>query len=227
MNSAMDQFGVVMTIVERPDQVEWAVQRLRRIYESVPLTLISDGDDNPRYPMIADAYGGTYQRGKRLKTPKHGAKWWERVFRAGLTQETPFVLKIDPDTSFNRPIRHWPEFDCFGTVTCRGSGQEHIQGGIQGFRRSAIEKIVASGICLRREFQDVAYWAWDSLFVPKWREQQYLSTDQLLRRVLLETSLSWGDWSEVRSWWMSAPSDPERFAITHAHKWMALSHRLT
>lgn len=221
------EFGVVMTIVERPDQVEWAVQRLRIVYPKVPFTIISDGLHQERYARIAEMYRGIYQQGEKLKIPVRGAEWWQRTFLAGLAMETQHVIKIDPDTSFNRTIASWPDFDCFGTVACRGSNREHVQGGVQGFQRSAIEKIVASGICLKPEFRDVEYWAWDRSSVPLLKRTKYLSTDQTLRRILLELKLQWGSWSEVRSLFGHAPQNPQKYAISHAHKWISLAERLT
>lgn len=49
---------MVMTVVERPEQVEWAVQHLRTMGPEVPFTLISDGRHEERYARIAEAYGG-------------------------------------------------------------------------------------------------------------------------------------------------------------------------
>ena len=220
-------FGVVMVVVERPDQVEWSIQRLRVVYPMVPITLISDGQHQPRYERIAEVYGGRYQRGEKLKRPERGAEWWQRTFEAGLEFGTPYVLKVDPDTRFNRPIASWPEFECFGTVIDAGTSREHIQGGVQGFRRTAVERIVASGICLRPEFRDVAFWSWDPASTEEWRRGGYLSTDQTLRRILLELDLAWGSWPEVISSFLATPPDADGYAISHAHKWMQLQDRRT
>lgn len=213
------EFGVVMTVVERPEQVEWAVQRLRAVHRDAPFILISDGHHEDRYEKIAEAYGGDYQRGERLKIPERGAEWWQRAFEAGLALGTPHVLKVDPDTGFNRPIASWPEFDCFGTVACRGSDREHVQGGVQGFRRSAVERIAASGFCRDARFHEVAFWAWDKAQVQNWTKARYLSTDQTLRVILMELGLTWGSWAEVKSWFNATPPDWANFAISHSHKW--------
>ena len=155
--------------------------------------------------------------------PERGAEWWERTFKAGLALGTEYILKVDPDTRFNRPIASWPEFDCFGTVTCLGSDREHVQGGVQGFRRGAVERIVASGLCLNPRFREVAFWAWDPGMVREWTRTGYLSTDQTLRVLLLELGLTWGDWPEVVSWFGAAPQDWANYAISHAHKWQKLA----
>ena len=122
-----------MTVVERPEQVEWAIQHLREGAPDVPFTLISDGKDDERYGRIASVYGGRYIRGEKLKVPSCGAEWWQRTLEVGLELGTEFVLKVDPDTRFNRAIEQWPEWDCFGTVACRGSNREHVQGGCRVF----------------------------------------------------------------------------------------------
>ncbi len=186
-----------MTVVERPEQVEWAIQNLRAVEPEVPFTLISDGKDEALYARIAEVYGGRYVLGEKLKTPMRGAEWWERTFQAGLAMGTEYILKVDPDTRFNRAIAEWPEWDCFGTVACAGSEREHVQGGVQGFRRSAVEQIVTSGICRDERFLEVAFWAWDKGMVGEWIRTGYLSTDQTLRVILLELGIQWGGWSEV------------------------------
>ena len=219
-DAACGDFGVVMTVVEPPAQVEWAVRRLRAVSPEAPLVLISDGVHDERYDGIATHYGGRYERGEKLKTPERGAEWWQRTFSAGRALGTRYVLKVDADASFNRPIRWWPDYDCFGTVAWGGSDREHVQGGAQGFSRAAVERILDSRICLRAEFRQVDYWSWDAGATGHWEREKYLSTDQTLRRILMELGMRWGEWPEVKSWYLHTPPDAADFAISHAHKAM-------
>lgn len=98
---------------------------------------------------------------------------------------------------------------------------------MQGFRRSAVKKILASGICLRPEFREVEYWAWDPAAISGWKKARYLSTDMTLRRILIELGIQWGEWQEVKSWFESKPPDFAKYAISHARKWVELEERRT
>lgn len=210
--------GVVMTVVEPPEKVAWALRHLRAVYPDAPAAVISDGVDNAGYAEVAMRYGADYIRGERLKVIDAGARWWQRAFEAGLALGTRHILKVDPDTRFNRPARYWPEEDCFGYHLGPGMIGEHLQGGVQGFQRSAVGRIVESGICLRDEFKKVAYWTFHEGEGEGFERDGYLSTDRLLMRILNELKMSRTYWTEVVSHWGPAPADAERYAISHAHK---------
>lgn len=66
-------------------------------------------------------------------------------------------------------------------------------------------------------------WAWDASQIAEWKRDGYLSTDQTLRCILLELGIPWGAWPDVISWYLHTPA--ERYAISHAHKWMQLRER--
>ncbi len=209
--------GVVMTVVEPPEKVAWALRHLRAVYPNAPAVVISDGVDYG-YAEVTAKYGATYISGERLKVLDAGARWWQRAFEEGLALGTRHILKVDPDTRFNRPARHWPKEDCFGFHIGPGMVGEHIQGGVQGFQRSAVERIVKSGICLRDEFKKVAYWAFTAGEGECFERDGYLSTDRLLMRILKELGMSRTHWHEIVSHWGPAPADAERYAISHWHK---------
>jgi hypothetical protein len=175
--------------------------------------------DNDEYAVVSAKFGATYIRGERLKVIEAGALWWQRVFEAGLSLGTRHILKVDPDTRFNRPARDWPTEDCFGHHIGRpGIVGEHIQGGVQGFQRIAVERIVNSGICKKADFKNVAYWAFTAGECTHFEKERYLSTDRLIMRILNELGMSRCHWREVVSNWGPAPADAERYAISHAHK---------
>jgi GR25 family glycosyltransferase involved in LPS biosynthesis len=218
LSPPMADVGVVMAVVEPPEKVAWALRHLRAVYPTAPVAVISDGVDNEGYAPVCAQYGAVYVRGERLKVPAAGGRWWQRTLEAGLGMGTRYVLKVDPDTRFNRPVRSWPAADCFGNLLGEGKRGELIQGGIQGFQRSAVERIVTSGICLREEFRDVQSWAFTDKERAKFERENYLSTDRVLIRVLKDLGMSREHWHEVVSPWGPAPADAERFAISHWHK---------
>jgi hypothetical protein len=211
-------FCIVMTIVESPEKVAWALRHLRAVYPTVPTVLISDGVEEPRYAEIATQYQADYILGEKLKVLEKGGQWWQRAFEAGLAFGTRHILKVDPDTRFNRPILHWPDADCFGTISGKGQNWEHIQGGVQGFSRSAAETMANSGRCLCPSYCAVETWAWGEKEREEMKRDNYLSTDRVLMRLLREHGLRWENWPEVMSLWERAPENAEHYAISHAHK---------
>jgi hypothetical protein len=219
--------GVVMTVVEPPEKVAWALRHLRSVYPAAPVAVISDGVDDAGYAAACAVYGARYIRGERLKITAAGGLWWQRTFEAALVMGTRYVLKVDPDTRFNRPVRVWPAADCFGNHVGLGEIGEHIQGGVQGFQRSAVERMIASGICLREELRDVGAWAFTEGERVYFERENYLSTDRVLVRVLKDLGMSLEHWREIVSNWGPAPADAERYAISHAHKPGVLDYSTT
>src|SRR5688572_3646544 len=120
MSSFPNNFGVVMSIVERPKQVEWCLQQIRAIYPEIPIIVISDGYDNPEYPGVTDRYATKLIKGEKLKRASSGGAWWARTLLHGLSMGTEYLLKIDPDTKFQRPIVSWPTSDIAGTLLQKG-----------------------------------------------------------------------------------------------------------
>lgn len=208
-----------MTVVERPAQVAWCLHHLRTVYPDIPVTVLSDGTGYPQYPAISSQYGARFLKGDRLKRASKGGQWWERTLSSAWETGADFVLKIDPDTKFQRPIQVWPETDIAGTLTGARQRFEHIQGGVQLFRRRAIERLLESKYFQREELYRSEYYAWGKDLLNHARRTDYLCTDAMLKKAKADMGLTWGPWSEVCSKWKSLPARHQHFAVTHPHKW--------
>ena len=214
-------FSVVMTLVERPVQLEWCLHHLRLIYPDIVVTVISDGNGYPEYPGICAEYHAQFVKGEKLKRAACGGRWWLRTLTHGLETGTDYMIKIDPDTKFQRRIGVWPSHDIFGTLTGRGKHWEHIQGGVQGFARSTVVRLIETEYFADSALCDPATYAWSSTLLEHARKSNYLCTDAMLRSAKRALKLSWGDWTEVCSRWRGLPADKSRYAITHPHKWQS------
>ena len=162
-----------------------------KCYPPHNLIMISDGD-----PARYDYYDVTY--GKHLKKGNTGALWVERFMRRFLDTGAEYLIKVDTDTVFHRPIRSLPKADYFGTRSPAIERGSFIQGGIIGFSRSICERIVSSEILLQH----------------RWKAYHYQATDFIIRDVMYEFSVIPKMWNEVCSRWKN-PAVNRDYALTH------------
>lgn len=201
---------------EGGEQLRWFLGNLRRAYPSMPVFVISDGHDDPSYSHVCNDFGADYIAGNCLKRLSCGALWWDRFFRHIQAYPFEFAFKVDPDTKIIRPFRRFPPFDIFGTKEGR-----NIQGGIQGFSRSAVNKIIERDLCRSSRYQDVVRWTRADA-TQKVRE--YIdatgrtSTDFLLMDIARRLGLACGNWLEVDSQWKRNRPFRSDVAATHPHK---------
>ena len=212
-----------MTVVESVEQVAWCLENIRRLYPEVPISVVSDGVDRPNYPRLVERFNVDYVRGEKLKLASKGGAWWQRVLGIGHSQNTDFVMKIDPDTKFQRGIEHWPNCDIAGTIS-GGKRREHIQGGIQLFTRQTVIRLLDSRFFEDDVLRDPITYAWDKQLLQHARKTGYLCSDAMLRAAKLSLRLKWCNWSEVHSSWKTLPKDLGKYAVTHPHKRKGDSH---
>ncbi len=217
-------FGVVMTVVERPAQLRWCLQHLRQVYPTIPVEIISDGAGHPEYSTVCEEYSAHFTQGERLKRASQGGGWWHRTIKHAAKTCADFVMKVDPDTKFQRPIRAWPLWDIAGTVSGFRSGYEHVQGGAQLISRKAIRGLIASRIFEAPELCDPSVYAWDNHLRDCAIAKDYLCTDAMLKHAIQRIGLTWGNWPEVESNWKWLPREHEHYAVTHPHKWQTPVH---
>jgi len=206
-------FGVTV-YEESPEQLSWCLGHVRRAYPQAAVFVISDGTDVPGFRDACTEYAASYLPGERLKTLENGAKWWERFFAAASMYKADYVFKVDPDTQVHRPFRDFPPLDVFGSY----DGGGRIQGGIQGFGRSAVETILQSGICLDPAYADASTWATEDGVRGYVRSLGQISTDFVLAHMVQRLRLTCGDWPEVHSMWRNDHPFRRGVAATHPHK---------
>ena len=216
-------FAVIMTLVERPMQLKWCLHHLRLVYPAVEVVVISDGTGYPEYSDICAKYRARFVKGDRLKRAECGGRWWLRTLTHGLTLGTEYLVKIDPDTKFQREIAFWPTWDIFGTLSGRGTKWEHIQGGVQGFSRSTIVRLMESEFFNDHALCDPATYVWSEALLLHAKKKNYLCTDAMLQYAKKRLKLTWGDWSEASSRWRGLPANVAKYAVTHPHKWQSLT----
>jgi hypothetical protein len=205
-------FGVTV-YREPPTQLDDCLARVRAVYERESVFVISDGNDDRGYRECCRRHRAGYYPGERLKVATCGAQWWQRFFEIALARPADFVFKMDADTWLHRPFAGFPKWDVFGTV----DRDFEIQGGMQGFRRSTVQKIVTSGICLDPVYKDPARWG-PPRTVKYTQSTGQISSDHSLAHIVRRLGLTWGDWAEVDCQWRKSREFRDGVAASHPHK---------
>ncbi len=193
---------------------------LRRHYPAARVILRSDGDPDPRLPILAQRYRVDFREEAHLFGIENGGAVLERMFELFLERPTRYLFKIDPDTVIHRRFRHLPSRSgLFGT---RQGDEEtpSIQGGCMGFTRDAAERILRSGMLRDRRLCDPATFVDDSPYFFRMAHRAarcgLASFDWGLAWIAGELGISMFAFDEVNSGWGQAPPNPNtRYAVTH------------
>lgn len=214
-------FLPVLTVYHESEaQVRWHLDSYRRVYPQQPLLMIDDGSGNPRWPQLAQEYGVQFRGSQRLKGLESGALWWQRFFLMGLEADgdVDYLVKVDPDTTWHRPLRYLPSAGFFGCVLGQGP-LLHVQGGFQGFNHAAARQILDSHEAEKPAYRDTRHWAWGPAGEGFWRGNRQMSTDWTIKKIAITLGIPMTHYDEVNSHWHVEPANPEqRYAVTHPHK---------
>lgn len=207
------------------DDAFLCLESLRRIYPTSRVVMVSDGDDDARWPFLAADFNIEYSKGAPLYGLEHGGQMLKRMLVDGLAKPCSYIFKIDTDTHVHRRFRFLPS-GCvvFGTHEHQTEilhvplNPPNVQGGFNGYTRQAAQKILDSGLLdkaemldWKRTYADVP----DALFTVEQRGK--ISSDFQLRYVCKRLQILTFDFSEVRSHFMKIPKIGD-FAVSHPHK---------
>lgn len=126
-----------ITSYEDSDLAVKSIAALRKLYPTATIVFLSDLPPN------------------RLKLPQFCGAWTERWMKAALGTDAEIIVKIDPDTRAFVAATEFPGADIFGQIAKNGiyySVKGVIHGAAIGFQRSAVEKIVQSGLLLDKKY---------------------------------------------------------------------------
>jgi hypothetical protein len=203
-----------------------SITDVRRVFPGVRLLLVSDGDDDPRWPVLAARARADYVRGDWLYGLEHGGRIVQRMLALHLERPTPWLIRIDTDTRVHRRFRWLPLGTCvFGTLERETYTHRQrldppcVQGGFLGFTVSAVERLSASRLYESHSLCDPsATWA-DTQDVMERASGGRVSFDHLVRYGCRELGVEMREFDEVRSVWRGrVRNDGLRYAVTHPHK---------
>jgi hypothetical protein len=193
---------------------------LRKHYPGSRVILRSDGDPDPRFPILAKRHNADFRGELRLFGIENGGAVIERMLVIFLEKPTRYLFKIDPDTVIHRRFRYLPVLSgLFGTLQCEQETPS-IQGGCMGFTRDAAEQILESGMLRDSRLKEPAKFISDSPYFFRMAHRAHrcglASFDWMVPWVASELGISMYSFDEVNSGWQQAPPNPEqRYAVSH------------
>jgi len=193
---------------------------LRRHYTGSRVILRSDGDTDPRLPILAKRYGAEYRGESRLFGIENGGAVIERMLVIFLEKPTRYLFKIDPDTVIHRRFKYLPaRSGLFGTLQLEHETPS-VQGGCMGFTQDAAERILQSGMLRDGRLREPAEFIDDSPYFVRMahraRRCGLASFDWMVPWVAGELGISIYSFDEVNSGWQQAPPNPDRrYAVSH------------
>ena len=202
------------------DATAECLRDLRKHYPASRVILRSDGDPDPRFPILAKRNKVDFRGELRLFGIENGGAVIERMLVLFLEKPTRYLLKIDPDTVIHRRFQYLPvRSGLFGTLQ---GGQEtpSIQGGCMGFTRDSAEKILQSEMLRDGRLRQPARFINDSPYFVRMTHRAnhcgLASFDWILSWIASELGIPMYSFAEVNSWWQEAPPNPgQRYAVSH------------
>lgn len=202
------------------DAVAECLADLRKHYSASPVILRSDGDPDPRLPILAKHYKVDFHCEERLFGIENGGAIIERMLELFFAKPTSYLFKIDPDTVIHRRFRYLPvRSGLFGTLQCERETPS-IQGGCLGFTRDAAEQILQSEMLRDSRLREPEKFISDSPYFFRMAHRAnrcgLASFDWILPWIARELGISLYRFDEVNSGWQQPPPDPDqRYAVSH------------
>lgn len=200
----INEVNNICYIVTTFNELELTKQCLRSIRknDTGKIILINDGGDSTGLQELAIEVGATFLNSDHFKNIYMGARWWKRFFEAGLSSDCDYIVKLDPDSYFCRPLEYKISMDYFGTLNT----PFFVHGGAQGFSKKVVEEILDLKIL--------------SLIGDNGNmEDGSFSTDRSINWVMGQLNIKAENWQEVRSIWDKAQKlklkHPKQYAIIH------------
>jgi len=193
---------------------------LRKHYPGSRVILRSDGDSDPRFPILASRNDVDFRGESRLFGIENGGAVIERMLELFLERPTLYLFKIDPDTVIHRRFRYLPVRNgVFGTLQCERETPS-VQGGCMGFTRDAAEQILRSQRLRDSRLKEPAKFINDSPYFFRMTDRAnrcgLASFDWIVPWIASELGIAVFSFDEVNSGWQQAPPNPnQRYAVSH------------
>jgi hypothetical protein len=215
-----DDLTFFALVYKNPDDTAECLRDLRKHYSTSRVILRSDGDSDPRFPILAKRNKVDFREELRLFGVENGGAVIERMLELFLEKPTRYLLKIDPDTVIHRRFQYLPvRSGLFGTLQ-GGPETPSIQGGCMGFTRDAAEQILQSRMLRDDRLRQPAKSIDDSpYFVRMTRRAErcgLASFDWIIAWIAIELGIPMYPFDEVNSSWLQAPQNPNPgYAVSH------------
>lgn len=193
---------------------------LRKHYSASRVILRSDGDPDPRFPILAKNYQADFHGESRLFGIESGGAVIERMLLLFFEKPTRYLFKIDPDTVIHRRFQYLPvRSGVFGTLQTE-QVTPSIQGGCLGFTSDAAKQILQSEMLRDSRLKEPAKFIGDSPYFVRMADRAnrcgLASFDWIVPWIASELEIPIYSFDEVNSGWKQPPTNPnQRYAVTH------------
>jgi hypothetical protein len=202
------------------DATSECLEDLRKYYSGSRVILRSDGDPDPRLPILAKRNKVDFRGESRLFGIENGGAVIERMLELFLEQPTRYLFKIDPDTVIHRRFQYLPvRSGLFGTLQTEQVTLS-VQGGCMGFTRDAAEQILQSEMLRDSRLTEPDKFIDDSPYFVRMTDRAnrcgLASYDWIVPWIASELGIPIYSFDEVNSCWQQAPPNPDqRYAVSH------------
>ena len=193
---------------------------LRKHYPASRVILRSDGDPDPRFPVLASRNNVDFHEELRLFGIENGGAVIERMLVLFLEKPTRYLFKIDPDTVIHRRFNYLPDRSgVFGTLQCEDESLS-VQGGCMGFTQDSARQILESGMLRDSRLREPGRFIDHSPYFFRMADRAnrcgLASFDWIVPWVASELGISLYRFDEVNSGWRQPPPNPDdRYAVSH------------
>jgi hypothetical protein len=219
-NYSDDDLTFFALVFKDYDATVACLKDLRRHYPSSRVVLRSDGDQDPRFPLVAADHRVDFRSERRLFGIENGGAIIERMLEIFLESPTRYLFKIDPDTVIHRRFKYLPlRSGVFGTLQCEKETPS-AQGGCMGFTRDAADQILQSRMLRDERLKEPAKFIGDSPYFFRMADRAnrcgLASFDWIVPWVASELGISVYRFDEVNCGWQQPPPNPEGlYAVSH------------
>jgi hypothetical protein len=176
----MSELSFIITTYKDFDKLERLVVSLsQHNYLAYPISVLSDGDSDPRIEQLCNTYGLKYYFYENAHSLASGFKFWRNVFEVYKQTPTEYMIKLDADVLAQKPfdsnLEEFRDF-MFGTLIGSANGLKFIQNGVRGFHSRVINYIC-----------DSEYFNQDSLFEESYKKERMFNSTKRIERGLIST----------------------------------------
>lgn len=202
------------------DATAECLRDLRKHYPASRVIIRSDGDPDPRLPILAQRNKVDFREELRLFGIENGGAVIERMLLLFLEKPTRYLFKIDPDTVIHRRFQYLPvRSGLFGTLQTEAETPS-IQGGCLGITRDSAEQILQSELLRDSRLKEPAKFVNDSPYFFRMAHRAnrcgLASFDWILPWIARKLGIAIYPFDEVNSGWQQAPPNPnQRYAVSH------------
>lgn len=205
------------------DATAECLRDLRAHYSSSRVILRSDGDPDPRLPVLAEHHNADFREESRLFKIENGGAVIERMLELFSEKPTRYLFKIDPDTVIHRRFRYLPTRNgLFGTLQGLLT-HPSIQGGCLGLTQDAAEQILKSNMLRDSRLKDPEKFIGESPYFVRMAHRAsrcgLASFDWIVPWVARKLGIPIFAFAEVNSGWKQPPPNSnQRYAVSHPRR---------